>query len=60
MTDNPGAKHEPDLMGGPDPDEERTDVMGRPDPDEERTDVMRGPDYTTEEDQNPANGPRPR
>jgi len=51
MTGNPAGEG-PDLMGGPEPDEERTDVMGGgrpgtdemggPEPDEERTDLMGG------------------
>jgi len=41
MTGNPAAGHEPggDVMGGPEPDEQRTDVMGGREP---GGDVMSG------------------
>jgi hypothetical protein len=53
VEENP-AGESPDVMGGPEPDEQRADVMGGaegrtdemggPEPDEERTDLMRGPE----------------
>jgi hypothetical protein len=52
MTGNPAGEQGRDVMGGPEPDEERTDLMGGsrpgtdelggPEPDEERTDLMGG------------------
>jgi hypothetical protein len=51
MTDNP-AGGVPDVMGGPEPDEQGTDllggaeggmdVMGGPEPDEQATDLLGG------------------
>lgn len=43
MTGKPARRPEPDLMGGPEPDEEGTDIMEGPDP-RERTDVMEDPE----------------
>jgi hypothetical protein len=43
MTGEPARGPQPDLMGGPEPDEEGTDVMAGPDPGE-RTDVMASPE----------------
>jgi hypothetical protein len=43
MTDKPARRQEPDLMGGPEPDEEGTDVMAGPDPGG-HTDVMDSPE----------------
>lgn len=43
MTDKPAGRPEPDLMGGPEPDEEGTDVMEGRDP-REHTDVMDRPE----------------
>ncbi|HLX51377.1 MAG TPA: hypothetical protein VKS82_23880 [Streptosporangiaceae bacterium] len=42
MTGNPARDEEPDLMGGPEPDEQASDVMGGADPDR-HTDVMDKP-----------------
>ncbi len=51
MTGNPAGEG-PDVMGGPEPDEQGTDLMGRagpgtdelggPEPDEQGTDLMGG------------------
>ncbi|HEY5360800.1 MAG TPA: hypothetical protein VIJ82_24480 [Streptosporangiaceae bacterium] len=41
MTDSQQGGQEPELMGGPEPDEERTDVMGGADP---GGDVMSAPE----------------
>jgi hypothetical protein len=41
MTDTPPSGQEPDLMGGPEPDEEHTDVLGGTQP---GGDVMPDPD----------------
>ena len=51
MTESP-AGEDPDVMGGPEPDEQATDlmggaqagtdVMGGPEPDEQATDLMGG------------------
>lgn len=42
MTGKPARDGEPDLMGGPEPDEQQTDVMEGTDPDS-REDVMDDP-----------------
>src|SRR5580658_6880293 len=41
MTGNPAGER-PDLMGGPEPDEQGTDLMGGAESDEEGTDLMGG------------------
>jgi len=43
MSDNPASRREPDVMGGPEPDEEGTDLMAGRDP-QEHTDVMDSPE----------------
>jgi hypothetical protein len=53
MTGSPTGPQGPDVMGGAEPDEERTDLMGGsrpgtdelggPEPDEAGTDLMGGP-----------------
>jgi hypothetical protein len=42
MTDKPARDSEPDVMGGPEPNEEQTDVMEGTDPAPD-TDVMDDP-----------------
>lgn len=53
---------EPDVFGGPEPDEEATDLLGGhdaagvdelggPEPDEQGTDVLGGSDLSPEEDE---------
>lgn len=40
MTDDPAARNNPDVMGGPEPDEEDTDLLGGTEP---SGDVMHRP-----------------
>jgi hypothetical protein len=43
MTERPASRNEPDVMGGPEPDEEATDVLGGGDPGG-HADVMDSPE----------------
>lgn len=58
MTRNPATGHEPvrDLMGGPQPDEQRTDLMGGPQP---GVDVMSPPEPRQRQARQPKPGDEP-
>jgi hypothetical protein len=43
MSENSARDEDPNVMGGPEPDEQETDVMEGADPDQ-HTDVMEGAD----------------